>query len=115
MCEQESLTTRPFIDCAQNFTLTSGADSITCYKDTSTDSGTPLMRNFCKICGSKVFSTTALNDNIISMPGGTLETAGQDWVPMKEQYCKYKAKWVPGFGNLERHVSGPSSETVAHL
>lgn len=99
----------------QNFTIVSGEDSITCYKDTSTDSGTPLMRNFCKVCGSKVFSTTKLRDDIVSIPAGTLETAGQDWVPVKEQYCKYKAGWVPDFGNLQKHVSGPTSEELAHL
>lgn len=73
------------------------------------------MRNFCKVCGSKVFSTTKLNDDIVSIPGGTLETAGQDWIPMKEQYCKYKAGWVPEFGDLQRHVAGPMSEAPAHL
>jgi hypothetical protein len=102
--------------CApQNFTITSGAESITLYKDVSTDSGTPLMRNFCKVCGSKIFATTALKDDIVSISAGALETAGQDWVPVKEQYCKYKAGWVPDFGDIQRHESGPMSEAPAHL
>lgn len=99
----------------QNFTITSGEDSITCYRDLSTDSSTPLMRNFCKICGSKMFATTQLREDIVSISAGTLQTAGQDWVPVKEQYCKYKAGWVPDFGNLQRHVAGPMSEAPAHL
>jgi hypothetical protein len=73
----------------QNFTITSGENSITCYRDLATDSSIPLMRNFCKICGSKVFATTQLREDIVSISAGTLQNAGQDWVPVKEQYCKY--------------------------
>lgn len=73
------------------------------------------MRNFCKICGSKVFATTQLKEDIVSISAGTLQTAGQDWTPLKEQYYKYKASWVPGFGPLQRHVARPMSEAPAHL
>lgn len=99
---------------AQNFTIISGEDAITCYEDKATDSSIVLMRNFCKICGSKTFATTKLRDDIVSIPAGTLENAGQDWVPVKEQYCKYKAGWVPDFGLLQKHVAGPTTEAPAH-
>jgi hypothetical protein len=98
----------------QNFTITCGEDAITCYEDKATDSSIPLMRNFCKICGSKTFATTKLRDDIVSIPAGTLENAGQDWVPVKEQYCKYKAGWVPDFGLLQKHVAGPTTEPPTH-
>jgi hypothetical protein len=51
------------------------------------------MRNFCYECGSSLFATTALNDQIISISAGSLD-AVSDWEPTKELYCKNKAEWT---------------------
>jgi hypothetical protein len=99
------------------YTLHSGADNITTYTDTSTQSCQPLYRSFCKTCGSKVFSKTPLNENIISVSAGVLQDAGRDWVPVKEQFCGSKCGWVPEFGDAikERFSRGPTGGNVKDL
>jgi hypothetical protein len=99
------------------YTLLSGADHITTYTDTETQSGKPLHRAFCKVCGSKVSAKTPLNDQIISVPAGVLQDAGGTWTPEKEQFCADRCTWVPEFGAAvgERYVRGPRGEQVAAL
>ncbi|KAK5061040.1 hypothetical protein LTR84_007581 [Exophiala bonariae] len=85
------------------------------YTDRATQSGQPLYRAFCKICGSKISATTPLNEDIISVPAGILDEAGLEWVPQKEQFCTSKAAWVPEFARdlvAQRFVKGPFGEEV---
>lgn len=99
----------------QQYTLQSGASSLTTYTDHATQSGQPLHRAFCKICGSKISALTPLNEDIISVPAGILDLAGLDWIPQKEQFCTSKAAWVPAFANdlvAQRFVRGPFGEEV---
>jgi hypothetical protein len=95
--------------------------------DTTTVSTKPLYRGFCSICGSKIHAKTPLNENIISVPAGLLDSANTPspdvsskipyprrsladvlqpetslmnapWKPHKEQFCDYRQDWVPEFG-----------------
>jgi hypothetical protein len=43
--------------------------------DTTTVSTKPLYRGFCSRCGSKIHAKTPLNENIISVPAGLLDSA----------------------------------------
>ncbi|KEF53736.1 uncharacterized protein A1O9_10137 [Exophiala aquamarina CBS 119918] len=97
------------------YTLHTGSESITIYDDHETQSGVSLRRGFCKVCGSKISALTPLNENIISVPAGILERAGLDWSPQKEQFCSFKARWIPEFGKdlvAQRFVKGPFGEEV---
>ncbi|KAF2104856.1 hypothetical protein NA57DRAFT_51653 [Rhizodiscina lignyota] len=83
-------------------------DALRCFEDMHTDSGTKLMRHFCQFCGSPIFATTPLWDEIVSVFAGTLNDQ-QAWKPMKEQYCDSKAPWLPDLGVTDRTCRGPGS------
>ncbi|OAL35784.1 hypothetical protein AYO20_04934 [Fonsecaea nubica] len=98
------------------YTLHTGSEHITTYADRATQSGLPLSRAFCKICGSKVYSLTPLNDDIVSLPAGVLDGVTTHWAPHKEQFCDVRCAWVPedlgGEGVRERFKKGPMGERV---
>lgn len=115
----------------QQYTLHTGSDKISSYSDPTTNSGHPLHRHFCSVCGSKLHALTSLAESIISIPAGLLlsahsglgELAKQEgsnaktvqWKPHKEQYCQEKAGWVDEFGVIdpkERYVLGTMGKRV---
>jgi len=89
--------------------------NITVYADHATQSGLPLYRRFCAICGAKISALTPLNEAIISVPAGILPNAGKEWKPHKEQFVKDKVGWVPELGDLVKTVCGPGGEVVGGL
>ena len=89
--------------------------SIICYQDFETQSGKPLYRRFCGVCGSKISAITPLNEEIISVPAGVMPQAGKEWKPDKEQFVVDKCDWVPELGDLAKMQRGPGSETVDAL
>ncbi|EXJ73370.1 uncharacterized protein A1O5_03130 [Cladophialophora psammophila CBS 110553] len=96
------------------YTLHTGSDRITTYVDRATQSGQPLSRAFCKICGSKVHALTPLNEAIVSIPAGVLEHSPTSWAPQKEQFCEVRCAWVPDFGGAvtQRFSRGPTPDKV---
>lgn len=64
--------------------ITQGQDVLKAYKDTSTDSGKPLMRNFCGECGSMLFAFPDVLDTVVGVAAGTLDDFDQ-WRPDTEQ------------------------------
>lgn len=76
----------------QGFKITEGEDKLTTYHDTMTDSGQPLKRQFCSICGSSMFNFTPLFD-IVSVSAGSHDDF-EEWTPDLEQYCIHRATWV---------------------
>ena len=89
--------------------------NITVYPDYATQSGKPLYRRFCSICGAKLSALTPLNNDIISIPAGILPQAGKEWKPHKEQFVQDKVGWVPELGDLVQHLQGPTGEVVGGL
>ncbi|OQV10945.1 hypothetical protein CLAIMM_14862 [Cladophialophora immunda] len=98
----------------KQYTLHTGSESTTTYTDPATQSGQPLSRAFCKICGSKVWAQTPLNHDIISLPAGVLDSAATRWAPHKEQFCDVRCAWVPDLGGRvrERFGKGPTASAV---
>jgi hypothetical protein len=101
----------------KQYTLGAGCERyITTYTDRDTQSGRPLYRAFCSVCGSKVSAKTPLNEHIISVPAGVLGRAGRDWAPSKEQFCADRCGWVPEFGAIvadrDRFAKGPIGDAV---
>ena len=85
------------------------------YADYETQSGKPLYRRFCTVCGAKLSALTPLNDQIISVPAGILSDAGKEWAPEKEQFVQDKVDWVPDLGDLVQFMQGPSGEAVKNV
>lgn len=65
---------------------------LTTYEDKMTDSGQPLKRQFCKICGSHMFNWTPLYD-IVSISAGSHDDF-EAWKPTLEQYCIHRADFL---------------------
>lgn len=86
--------------------------NITVYLDHDTQSGNPLHRRFCSICGAKISAMTPLYEEIISVPAGILPNAGKEWKPHKEQFVKDKVEWVPQLGDLIQSHRGPGGEAI---
>lgn len=96
---------------------TTSLPNITIYTDHATQSGLPLYRRFCAICGAPVSVMTPLNHDIISIPGGIMSNAGKDWKPQKEQFMKDKAGWLGDLcgGELIGSEKGPDSTAVGDI
>lgn len=116
-------------DCIQSFSITSGKPRE--FADFDTDSGKPLRRHFCEICGSGLYATTPMVDNIVSVFSGSIDNSEEWWAPNKgtadllkgnasganfdcpEQYIESKNHFFPDFpvkpkeGIPERHPRGP--------
>ncbi|KAJ9664214.1 hypothetical protein H2198_000432 [Neophaeococcomyces mojaviensis] len=74
------------------------------WKDTLTDSGTPLDRNFCGICGCPLTTITPL------YAGKTIVKMGLfDTIPpaAMEIYCKNKQKWEPDVAGVNQVHGSP--------
>ncbi|OMP85316.1 hypothetical protein BK809_0003986 [Diplodia seriata] len=71
----------------QQFTLTHGTPKT--YRDADTDSGTPVFRHFCGDCGSPVYITTPLLDEIRAVFSGTLDDATVRWRPNKGERASF--------------------------
>ncbi|KAF4542900.1 Glutathione-dependent formaldehyde-activating family GFA [Lasiodiplodia theobromae] len=103
------VTTSIFLE--PQFTLTSGTPKA--YRDAATDSGTPVFRHFCGDCGSNLYITSPLLEEIRAVCSGTLDDATVKWRPNKEQYIETKSHWLPDLevvkkeGVVERHPRGP--------
>ncbi|KAB2579726.1 hypothetical protein DBV05_g1701 [Lasiodiplodia theobromae] len=73
------VTTSIFLE--PQFTLTSGTPKA--YRDAATDSGTPVFRHFCGDCGSNLYITSPLLEEIRAVCSGTLDDATVKWRPNK--------------------------------
>jgi hypothetical protein len=69
----------------KGFTITTGSSLLKTYSSPSTDSGTPLTRNFCGDCGSSLFAFTDLYPDIIGLAAATLDGGFEEWRPGVEQ------------------------------
>ena len=70
---------------AKGFTITTGHPLLKTYSSPSTDSGTPLTRNFCGDCGSSLFAFTDLYPDIVGLAAATLDGGFERWRPGVEQ------------------------------
>jgi len=99
----------------EGFTILSGLPHLKSYNDPTTDSGTPLTRNFCGECGSAVFSCTPLYPDIVGVAAGTLEKF-EEWKPNVEQFCIRRAGFLEKCKGVEperRHTTHAQSEPEA--
>ncbi|KAK5710350.1 hypothetical protein LTR17_018947 [Elasticomyces elasticus] len=96
----------------EGFSITQGEESLQLWLDETTQSGKPLTRSFCCICGSKLFAWTPLRDDIVSVAAGTLDDF-INWQPSKEQFCIDRPIFmdkIKGVDSNERHVTNVQSE-----
>lgn len=73
----------------QQFTLTSGTPKT--YYDKKTDSGTTLGRHFCGSCGSNLFATSPVVEQILVLFSGSLDQAATWWKPNKGEQSHVEA------------------------
>lgn len=86
--------------------ILSGEALLKTFDDAATDSGNVLHRSFCSECGSTLFTKRSVDG--VEGPGmivssGTMDfTGGQEWVPMREVFCKDRASWLPDFETTDK-------------
>lgn len=68
------------------------------YADKS-DTGEPVKRNFCKTCGSPIYSEILSQGNLIALKIGTLDdTSGLE--PQSQVWCIRKHDWLSLEGDI---------------
>ena len=91
----------------QQYKIESGKEHIKTYKDTDTDSGASLDRNFCSNCGSTLTirntSNPKMKDNIV-ICAGTVDDNYKDFMPQSELFPHRRHAWVP---ELKKKSSKP--------
>jgi len=80
----------------------------------NTDSGRPLTRKFCSECGSYLFATTPVNEDIVSVAAGSMDNVSE-WKPSMELHHRNRAAWVPELAAVDRHVTHPESESPTSM
>ncbi|KAL6250594.1 hypothetical protein RBB50_002896 [Rhinocladiella similis] len=80
------------------FALVKGESAVSSYRDSATDAGSTILRSFCSVCGSNLFTVNldnpALKDFIIVTSGCLDEQARKGFAPQREYYCKRRQAWV---------------------
>lgn len=87
----------------------SNKENLTIYEDKTTDSGTPLMRRFCKTCGSPVYTSSA------AIPGSIFLRLGafKQLPPLyAEVYACNRAPWEKGFEGVPAFSKMPGGPMV---
>ncbi|KAF2170629.1 hypothetical protein M409DRAFT_51636 [Zasmidium cellare ATCC 36951] len=85
------------------FALLDGASFITDYHDSAVDAGCTVIRSFCSVCGSNLYTTNSTNplikDAIIVMSGCLEKASSALEPPQSEFYVKRRRDWVKVDGN----------------
>jgi hypothetical protein len=94
----------------QGFTITEGEDLLSTYVDKMTDTGNPLERTFCSLCGSNMFNFPSQFENIVSIAAGSLDDF-ESWKPTLEQYCLHRADFLEKMKGVEnRYIESLNGE-----
>ena len=97
------------VDCHQAVTYIAGAENIKTYSDTNTNTGTPLIRSFCSICGSPVAIRTGIQPDQIFIPSGTFDDRNLcNQVPLIENFVEERMTWLGQVA--ERQISGAKKQ-----
>ena len=67
--------------------------TLTCYDDTSSESGSGVDRYFCGLCGSPIYSSLRANRDMVYIKSGTLDDSS-DFQPQAHFWCDSKQSWV---------------------
>ena len=80
-------------------TYTTETPPIAVYADKNTDTGRPLERSFCSVCGSPIALRTNLQPGRVMIPSGVLDGNGvQDPVPQEENFLGDRVGWMGDVG-----------------
>ncbi|WP_422059658.1 GFA family protein [Sphingopyxis sp.] len=77
------------------------------YEDLDTESGSPVLRQFCATCGSPIRSLSAASPKIAIVKAGTADDPGQ-FVPALHVWTESALPWVdipPGLPQFPRNAS----------
>lgn len=63
------------------------------YHDGDTDSGNPVERYFCEVCGSPIYSALPGQPDVVYLKTGTMDDTSK-FSPMFHVWCSTKQDWV---------------------
>jgi len=78
---------------------------VTTYRDTG-DSGKPVFRNFCPVCGSGIFALAEVLPGLTIMLAGTLDDPAH-FNPTMECYCDSAQPWTRTNDKRTQHCKMP--------
>lgn len=78
------------------------------WTDTATESGAPLKREFCGLCGSPIRSVPSASPNIAAVKAGTLDDP-ELFAPALHIWTSRKLAWVSIPEGLPQFPKGPPS------
>ena len=81
------------------------------YEDSDTESGAPVLRQFCATCGSPIRSLSAASPKIAIVKAGTADNPGR-FVPAMHVWTESALPWVDipaALPQFPRNASGPTS------
>jgi hypothetical protein len=78
---------------------------LTTYRDTG-DSGKPVLRNFCPICGSGIFASVEVLPDLTIILAGTLDDPAK-FSPSMEIYCDSAQPWTRTADKRTLHAKMP--------
>lgn len=76
------------------------------YEDVKTESGKPVLREFCHRCGSPIRSIASANPTLVAMKAGTLDDPS-DFAPSLHIWTCEMVNWVAVPEGLPRFPKGP--------
>ena len=79
---------------------------LTTYEDPDTESGQPVLRQFCAACGSPIRSITAASPQMAIVKAGTADDPGQ-FVPAIHVWTDTALPWVEIPANLPQFPRNP--------
>jgi hypothetical protein len=83
-------------------------DSLACFQDRGEDSGQPVLRWFCRDCGSPIKSDLSSAPGISFIKAGTLDDVS--WLaPTLEVWCDSAQPWLRLDASLQAFPRGPSA------
>ena len=71
------------------------------------EAGNKVLRKFCGICGSPVFSNPEMFKGLTMIKAGTLDEA-QDFVPQTHAWTRSKHSWIE-LGDMKRYETQPKA------
>jgi hypothetical protein len=95
-----------------NLIVRAGAVSVTgeltTFEDPDTESGAPLARQFCPICGTPIRSVPTASPKLVAVKAGTLD-APDAYAPTLHIWTRSALPWVQIPEDVPRYDQGPTA------
>lgn len=105
-CQRQTGSAFSVLVAVPKGTLEFQGDAPATYQDRGEESGLPVLRRFCRQCGSPIFSEVAVTPTLDWLKAGTLDDSS--WLkPQVSIWCDSAQPWVPTSDGTQRFPRNP--------